>query len=73
MVETLWEFIQSVYVWFFGSTLANDPFISLFTNIFSVLFLFGLLYTMLFYPCVIMLKAFIDYFKAGRSIYEINR
>lgn len=73
MIETIWNFLQNVYIWFFGSTLANDSFIKLFTNTFSLLFCFTLLYTLLFYPCTIMLKTFVDYFKVGAQNDEINR
>lgn len=73
MVESLWNFLQTTYIWFFGEKLANDSFIKIFTDVFSVLFLFTMLYCLLFYPCTIILKTFIDYFKLGAKNNEINR
>lgn len=65
MISSIWDFLQSIYSWFFGPTLSADPFILFMCNVFSFLFCFSALYFCLFFPFSLILKKVVKYFSKG--------
>lgn len=65
MLQTVFEFLESVYIWFFGAELVQDNFIRLFLDLFTCFWGFSLLYGCLFYPAKWAIGKLIRYVNKG--------